>query len=197
MGSEEDDSERERSGSDSTIILLQRAKAGDDVARDQLFRRLTPIVRRWAKGRLPAWARFRCDSDDLVQEALLATVKHLDTIDSAAAIKFYAYLHTTLQNKIRDEISRAKVHHRQSGEPEEELARSPLDSLLGVETFERYQRALAGLSPEDQAAIVVRIELGFSLEETAVELGKPSADAARMSVKRAVKRLVEAMQGER
>ena len=197
MNVEGDDPTPEHSGSDSTIMLLRRAKAGDDGARDRLFRRLTPIVRRWAHGRLPAWARYRCDSDDLVQDALMATAKNLARIDADGAAAFYAYLHKTLQNRILDEISRARLRPRASGAPVEALAPSPLEELLDAETLMRYQRALARLSSEDQAAILLRIELGLSLEETAAELGKPTADAARMAVSRAVKRLLEAMQSER
>jgi RNA polymerase sigma factor (sigma-70 family) len=200
MATGQDDPTLEHSGSDSTVILLRRAKGGDDGARNQLFDRLRPMVRRWATGRLPVWARFRSDSDDLVQEALMATVRNLPKIDATDSVAFYAYLHRALQNKILDEVSRAKLRPRWNGEPletVEEFAPSPLDALLGAEAFDRYKRALARLSQEDQAAIVVRIELGFTLEETAVELGKPSADAARMAVSRAVKRVVEAMQHER
>jgi RNA polymerase sigma factor (sigma-70 family) len=197
MSGDPDDSTPEHAGPESTIVLLRRARTGDHEARDRLFRRLTPIVLRWAHGRLPVWARYRCDSDDLVQDALMATVKSLHRIDAGGSAEFYAYLHKTLQNRILDEISRAKHRPRASGEPEEALAPSPLETLLDAEALERYQRALASVTPEDQAAILVRIELGMSLEETAAELGKPSADAARMAVSRAVKRLVEAMQRER
>jgi RNA polymerase sigma-70 factor, ECF subfamily len=196
MHKDGDDPTPEHSGADSTIVLLRSAKTGDDRARDRLFRRLTPIVRRWATGRLPVWARYRCDSDDLVQDALLATAKNLHRIDATGSAEFYAYLHRTLQNRILDEISRAKLRPRASGEPAEALAPSPLETLLDAETLERYQRGLARLAPEDRAAILLRIEFGLSLEETAAELGKPSADAARMAVNRAVKRLVEAMQHE-
>ena len=194
MSSQMDERSPEPSESDSTIVLLKRAKGGDDGARDQLFRRLTPMIRRWATGRLPAWARYRFDSDDLVQEALLATTKNLHRIDAEGSAQFYAYLHKTLRNRILDEISRARLRPRASGEPTEALAPSPLEALLSAEALERYRRGLESLGPEDQAAIVLRIELGLSLEATAAELNKNSADAARMAVSRAIKRLVEAMQ---
>jgi RNA polymerase sigma factor (sigma-70 family) len=197
MSGEGGDPGPERAGSDSTIVLVRRAKGGDGQARDRLFSRLTPIVKRWATGRLPVWARYRSDSDDLVQDALLATMRNLERIDAGGSAEFYAYLHKTLQSKILDEIERAKLRPRASGEPVEELTLSPLDTLLNVEALDRYQRGLARLGDDDRAAILLRIELGMSLEETAAELGKPSADAARMAVARAIKRLVEAMQDER
>lgn len=70
---------------------------------------------------------------------------------------------------------------------------SPLEEALGQETVRRYEAALAGLRDEDRAAIVTRIELGCSYAEVAEALGKPTADAARMAVSRALMRLAEAM----
>ena len=49
------------------------------------------------------------------------------------------------------------------------------------------------LKPSDREAIIARIELQQSYEEVAIALGKPSADAARVAVTRAVARLVQAM----
>jgi DNA-directed RNA polymerase specialized sigma24 family protein len=40
---------------------------------------------------------------------------------------------------------------------------------------ERYERALQQLSEADREAIVGRLELGYSYEELAEALGKPSA----------------------
>ena len=53
--------------------------------------------------------------------------------------------------------------------------------------------ALAQLSEEQQEAVILRIEMGFTHDQIAQALGKPSADAARMVVSRAVLRLAAAM----
>jgi hypothetical protein len=50
------------------------------------------------------------------------------------------------------------------------------------------------LRAADREAIIARIELQQSYEEVAIALGKPSADAARMAVTRAVKALILAME---
>ena len=49
---------------------------------------------------------------------------------------------------------------------------------------------MAALRPIDREAIIARVELGFTYEEVAAALGKPSANAARMAVERALVRLV-------
>jgi len=62
---------------------------------------------------------------------------------------------------------------------------------------ESYERALATLSAADQEAIVLRVELGLDFEEIASQLGKPSTDAARMAVSRAIARLANEMRPKR
>lgn len=57
-----------------------------------------------------------------------------------------------------------------------------------------YKRALAALADDERALVVARVELGYSYEQIAVALEKPSADAARMAVGRAVVRPAEGMQ---
>ncbi len=70
---------------------------------------------------------------------------------------------------------------------------SPLDELLRGERRDLYERAFQMLRISDQAAIAARLEEGMPYEEIAGELGKTSADAARMAVTRAVVRLAQEM----
>ena len=53
--------------------------------------------------------------------------------------------------------------------------------------------ALAALQPGDREAIVGRIELGYDYSELAAALAKPTSEAARKAVGRAVLRLAEKM----
>ena len=71
--------------------------------------------------------------------------------------------------------------------------RQALDLAIGSEAVERYDAALARLRPEEREAIVARVEMDCSYQEVAEALGKPSADAARMAVSRALLRLAEEM----
>ncbi len=66
-----------------------------------------------------------------------------------------------------------------------------------AELLDRYERALAGLTPEERELLLLRIELDFDYAEIATMTGRPSRDAARMGVQRALGRLAEAMGHER
>jgi RNA polymerase sigma-70 factor (ECF subfamily) len=57
--------------------LLVRARSGDHAALDRLFLRHLRPLQRWASGRLPGWARGLADTDDLVQDTLLHTLKRV------------------------------------------------------------------------------------------------------------------------
>ncbi len=70
---------------------------------------------------------------------------------------------------------------------------SPLDAAIGQEAVDRYETALQRLNDEEREAIIARVELGMSFEEVAAALEKPSADAARKAVSRALLRLATEM----
>jgi RNA polymerase sigma factor (sigma-70 family) len=183
---------------ESSIDLLERARAGDEAALNALIERFLPRIRRWASGRLPRWARDIADTQDLVQDTLIQTFKRIETFESRGDGALAAYLRQGVLNRIRDEVRRAgrRPPPQDLDSKIEDAAPSPLESIIGVEAAERYDRALARLRPVDREAIVARVELGFSNEEIAVMLGKPSANAARMAVERALVRLAEQMRND-
>jgi RNA polymerase sigma factor (sigma-70 family) len=150
---------------------------------------------RWASGRLPQWARDMSDTDDLVQDTLIRSVANLDHFEARGEGALQAYLRGAVMNRIRDEIRR---RHRTPaiGALDPTIAaegQSPLDSAIGAETMAKYDRALDRLEPETREAVIARIEMGCSYAEIAELMDKPSADAARMTVSRALVRLAEEM----
>lgn len=180
---------------DSTIELVSRAKAGDRAALDTLFTRCLPALRRWASGRLPRWTRDLMDTDDLVQETVVRAVNRLESFEPRHEGALQAYLRQAVMNRIRDEIRRsvrtpaaAELHDDQ-----EDRTASPLDEAIGKEAVERYEAALARLRPEERSAIITRVEMEAGYAEVAEALGKPTADAARMAVSRALLRLAREM----
>jgi RNA polymerase sigma-70 factor, ECF subfamily len=180
---------------DETIDLIERAKLGDAVALNQLFARLLPPLRRWASGRLPRWTRDLMDTDDLVQETVVRAVNRIGGFDVRHEGALQAYLRQAVMNRIRDEIRRTgrSPVATELDENQSDRAASPLDVAIGREAVERYEAALARLKPEEREAIVARVEMECSYQEVAQALGKPSPDAARMTVSRALLRLAEEM----
>jgi len=180
---------------DSTVELVERAKSGDREALDCLFTRFLPALRRWASGRLPQWTRGVMDTDDVVQETVIRAVKRIDVFESRHEGALQAYLRQAVMNRIRDEIRRTKRSPAALAidENQPDLSASPLEAAIGGEAVSRYEAALARLRPEEREAVVARIEMDGTYQDVAAALGKPSADAARMAVSRALLRLAEEM----
>lgn len=173
--------------------LLARAREGDQAALDEVFARAIPPLKRWASGRLPRWARDMVDTDDLVQETVINTLKRIDVFEYRADAALQAYLRQAVMNRIRNEIRRASRHAApetlDTAAPDDGL--SPLEALIGKQTVEAYDEALAALEPHEREAIVGRVELGLSYEALAEAMGRPSPDAARMAVGRALLKLAK------
>jgi RNA polymerase sigma-70 factor (ECF subfamily) len=182
----------------STVDLLTQARGGDPCAMDLLFQRIVPLLRRWARGRLPPHARELCDTEDLVQDTVFAALRNLEEFEVRHPGALLAYLRLALLNRVRDEVRRT----RRRGPPVElpaewpDYGASPLDLVLGRAEVVRYEAALERLRPEHREAILWRIECQCSYEELAIALGKPSANAARVAVRRALMRLAKEMSHE-
>jgi RNA polymerase sigma factor (sigma-70 family) len=186
------------SGVASTADLLQRARHGDTEALNELFSRYLPSLRRWARGRLPRWTRDVRDTDDVVQETLVQTLKHLGSFEPRHEGALQAYLRQALVNRVRDEVRRVGRHAVPDPIVDDHPAStaSPLEQAIGREALERYEAALHRLRPEEREVIIARVELGQSYQQIAAGHGKASADAARMAVSRALVRLAEEMDVE-
>jgi len=182
----------------STLDLLDRLKSGDQEAVDFLIERSLPPLRRWARGRLPAWARSGAETQDLVQTALLRALPKLKEFDARHPGALQAYLRQAVANHITDEIRKAGSRPTtEVSDVHPDPSPSPLEQAIGREGFERYEAALQKLRPTDREAIVARLELQQSYEEVAIALQKPSANAARVAVARAVKALIALMAEEK
>jgi RNA polymerase sigma-70 factor (ECF subfamily) len=180
---------------ESSLELLNRVKAGDDEALERLLARYVVPLRRWARGRLPVWARDMSDTQDLVQDAILKTLRHLHTFEPAGPGALHGYLRQAVMNRIRDELRRAD-RHPVPGEIDDDMEgdmTSPLDAAIGAEAMARYRAGLAQLSDDNRELVIAKVECDFSYQEIAAIFNKPSAAAAGMAVRRALLKLAEAM----
>jgi RNA polymerase sigma factor (sigma-70 family) len=179
---------------DSSVDLLLKAQSGDDDALNRLLARYLPRLRRWASGRLPFGLRTMLDTGDLVQDALISALPHLNALEIRTDGALQFYLQRAVKNRIIDLHRRGRRRPVREEMPDNVTGGdSPLEAAVGAEALERYDRALESLKKADRQAIVLRVELGLNYEEIAAHLGKPGPDAARMAVTRAIARLADKM----
>ncbi len=107
-------------------------------------------------------------AEDIAQESFLAAVRGLDRFDRRRP--FGPWLHKIVVNRAID-WSRARAHRRESGSAALELlaAPAPPDNPHA----QTLAAALAGLSPEHRAVIVLRHLLEYTPGEIAELLGLP------------------------
>jgi RNA polymerase sigma factor (sigma-70 family) len=181
---------------DTTFELLERVKGGDAEALDQVFARYLPALRRWASGRLPRWTRDLMSTDDLVQETFIRAMKGINRFEMRHEGALHGYLRQAIVNRVRDEVRRGKRAPALTdlNEHQADHDATPLELAIGEEALQRYEAALTRLREEDREAVVARVEMGLSYQEIAEALGKPTAEAARMAVSRALMRLAREME---
>jgi RNA polymerase sigma-70 factor (ECF subfamily) len=181
----------------STLEVLARAQRGDRSAALVLIERAAPAVRRWARGRVPHFARNDADTEDVVQDAVLRTLKSIQRFQHRTVGGLQAYLRQSVMNRIRDLVraSGRRGTVQDLGDDVPDSLPSPLEAAIMHEDLDRFLAALQRLKPADRQVVVWRLELGYSVDEIALKLGKSKA-AAGMTVTRAVARLAKAIAGD-
>jgi len=179
---------------DNTIDLVSKIKAGDIAARYELLERAVPPLRRWARGRLPQWARSLADTQDLVQDVVTRTLPRLDGIKVESPESLQNFLRKAVKNQIIDEVRKARSRPRDDTalERQADPAPPPVHWVMKREDMRRYKKAMQTLEPAEQQIIRARKE-GRDYAEIATMFGKPTAAAARMAVNRAIAKLAKAM----
>ena len=175
--------------------LMLRARDGDAAALDLLFVRHMGPLQRWARGRLPRWARTIADTADLVQEALVQTLRRLGEFEPQGHEALQAYLRRAVDNRINDEFRRIARRGLASAldEGQPDARPSPLEEAVAEQTERRYRVALDRLRPGDRRLVVARVELGYSLEQLALLTGRRRVDSAGVALRRALVRLAAEM----
>jgi RNA polymerase sigma factor (sigma-70 family) len=179
---------------DSTADLVFKARSGDRSAENEIVRRNLPELRQYARGRLPTAARGRSDTEDLVQDTMLNALQRLTSFKPLRPGGFQAYLRTSLRHRVCDEVRRS-IRYPHAGLLEDAPDRGPTphEMMAAQEAVARYRRALAKLRPNYRALVQAYVERGWSYERIARAFDKPSVNAARVAVGRAVNRLLALM----
>jgi RNA polymerase sigma factor (sigma-70 family) len=131
------------------------------------------------------------DTADVVQDAAIRVWRRLDHIRVERPGDLDAYLRQAARNRIRDEARRIGRRPELTSldvEPADGSP-SPLDAVIADELLARDAGTWGRLTPEDRELLVARFQFGYSYEEVARLMARPSAAAARMAVNRVVARL--------
>jgi len=178
--------------------LLLEAKRGNRSALDALIRRALPSLLRYASGRIPRWTRALAETRDVVQDALLRTVRRLSGFESRGEGALRAYLRKAIDNRVNDELRSIRRHGVPADLDDRTAATGadPHQEFLRRDAEERYRLALSRLSETDRRLVVAHVELAYSNEQIAFMTGRRRTDTARVAVGRALARLAHEMARE-
>lgn len=187
--------------------LLERAKSGDDTARDALFEQLADHdesgaqLLAIARKILPKTdlARDLVESRDLVQSTLRAGWLELDSFRGNTVGELMGWLRTILRHKLlrrtrkkTPRIGGAEPIEAPDG-PSEPEDTAPLEQAIREETVARLREAIAEL-PDDYRVVMERRLAGVPSKVVAEELGIEPA-TCRKRESRAVQKLRESVGG--
>lgn len=180
--------------------LLRRARSGSSDALNLLYERCAGRLLGYIRLRLGRELRARVESRDILQAALLKSVRHLDDFRGLDLRAFQAWLARIAEHELRDCADHQQRLRRDAAReaPLDEdaavpaLTRSALSRILLDERARQLETALDTLSPEHRDVILMRKFEELSFAEIGVRLSR-SEDAARMLFARAMTALTLAL----
>jgi RNA polymerase sigma-70 factor (ECF subfamily) len=193
-----------------TADLLQRARAGDQAAVNDLFTRHRDRLRRMVELRLDRRLQGRIDASDVIQDAYLDVVSRLDDYLRDPRLPLFLWLRLIVGERL------LKLHRHHLGTQGRDVGRevslyrgalpqaslaalaaqllgkhtSPTQAVARAERILRLQEALNTLDPLDREILSLRHFEELSIAETAQVLDITEAAAAKRYL-RALKRLRE------
>jgi RNA polymerase sigma-70 factor (ECF subfamily) len=171
--------------------LMLRSQAGDAAAHGELLAGLALLLRRYHRRRLGG---HDADTEDLVQESLIAVHERRHTYDPSRPFTAWAY--AVARHKLIDHMRRRRIRTALPLDDFDDMfathdERGADDAARDVATL------LDRLPPAQRAAIrLTRIE-GYSIEEAAGSTGQ-SESSIKVGVHRGLKKLAKLLgaQGE-
>lgn len=190
--------------------LVDHAATGDPDALDQLFSQCQPRLRRLLA--LKAGSALRTSElDDLVQEACLEATRQFRDYTYLGPDSFFRWLATVALNRLANlqRMAGAQKRDRRLERPLQndgsslvpgavhpaEVGPGPRTVMVGAETQERLDSALASLSADDREVITLARVQGLALQEIGDRMGR-TRNAVALLLSRALRKLKAAMGDE-
>ena len=190
----------------NTVDLLQRIKAGDTKAREELYERYYARILAVVRMRLGAKLRSKLESVDVVQDAFFRSLNALENFQYRSDGAFMHFMAQIVERTIRDQADYFSAQKRDVGKetplaevhpshdtlwgPIADLATQDTPSIIvsKIESVVRLEQAIDLLSADQrEALILVRYE-EMSYDEAGKVMDR-SPDAVRMLVARSIVQL--------
>ena len=186
--------------------LLQKARNGDESARDRLFLVCRNYVSIVARAEMASWLKAKVDASDLVQQTLLEAHRGLANFRGTTEAEWLGWLRQILAHNAADFVRRYHgvekrcVAREVSLTPTDESdfgafqpsdgGPSPSQLLLQKELQLQVADAVARLPEDYQEVVILRNLQQLPFDEVAAQMGR-SRPAVQMLWTRAIRKLQE------
>lgn len=197
--------------STSVVELLNRARGGDEGAREALFEKCRAYVTVVARAQVESWLQAKVDPSGLVQQTLLEAHRGLENFRGATEGEWLAWLRRILMHNAADFVRQfgaaekrrvgrevplrpptgdggSWIGHRDPSDPGE----SPSELVLRRERELQIAEAVSKLSDDYREVIMLRNLQRLPFNDVARRMGR-SRPAVQMLWMRALCKLQEAM----
>ena len=193
------------SSSVSLVVLLSKARDGDDTARDELFAKCRSYLALVARAQVESWLQAKVDASDLVQQTLLDAHRGLRDFRGRTDAEWFAWLRQILKRNATDFVRQYGVAEKRQAGREVSLQRddshhfgleppdsaeSPSDFLMRHEQEVIVAETLTQLPADYQEVIILRNLQRLPFDEVAQRMGR-SRPAVQMLWMRAIRKLAE------
>jgi RNA polymerase sigma-70 factor (ECF subfamily) len=174
---------------DPTRHLVERARAGDRAATEELVRNSRSQLLDSIRRRVGSGLRGKLDPEDVVQETSVRAPRSLEGFEWQGRGSFLRWLQDIAENFILDAARRQRVRKElQLDQDFPASGASPSKNAQRGERAERLERSLEGLSPDHRKVIVLSRFERLKIKEIARRMGR-SESAVKNLLLRAMKAL--------
>jgi len=188
------------------VELLERARDGDESARDELFDKCRNYLGIMARVQVESWLRVKVDASDLVQQTMLDAYRGLSKFRGNSEGEWLAWLKQILKHNATDFVRRYRGTEKRQQQREVSMHASPpglsetfirepsahveSPSELVIQREREIQLAdcITKLDPDHQEVIILRSLQRLPFDEVAERMGR-SRPAVQMLWARAVSKL--------
>jgi len=193
------------------FALLNQAREGDELARDQLFEKCRAYVGFMARSQMENWMNAKIDASDLIQQTMMDAHQGFDQFRGKSEAEWIGWLKKILQHNAVDFCRKYKGTEKRNANREVSFAQSQSQSLFRgaaepdaneetpSEVIMRKENeilladALSKLPDDYQEVVYLRNMQQQPFKEIAEKMDR-SQGAVQMLWLRAIKQLQEQMQ---
>jgi len=162
----------------AVLQLVERARAGDRVARQRLYRQHVARVFRTVRGML----RSNAEAEDVTQDAMLNVLTSLHRYSPRSGTRFVAWVTAIAVNTARRRFRRKRPELTATGELPEvaDPDGDPGDDLDRARQRAALLRALAELEPREREIVSLRYGAELNATEIAAQLKLDAANVRKI-----------------